>query len=178
SAFLQLIERASLVISDSGGVQEEAAFLGTPSVTLRNTTEWPETVWEGWNVLSPFRASEVLSRIRLQLEKRSHLPAKRTLPYSLNVGERTIEAIQLALGEKSAALRQSLSMEEGYPFLHLKTPGVSTNVDVIEDFMAFDKDGNYITPNAANSESFRVIRRWHSWKSQSQNKKNRGRNNS
>jgi UDP-N-acetylglucosamine 2-epimerase (non-hydrolysing) len=50
--FLDLQSRAGLVLTDSGGVQEEACILGVPCVTLRTTTERPETVAAGANALA------------------------------------------------------------------------------------------------------------------------------
>ncbi|MFW9957312.1 MAG: non-hydrolyzing UDP-N-acetylglucosamine 2-epimerase [Candidatus Odinarchaeota archaeon] len=50
--FMKLLEGAKIVITDSGGVQEEAMMVGTPCITARNTTEWPETVWAGANYLA------------------------------------------------------------------------------------------------------------------------------
>jgi UDP-N-acetylglucosamine 2-epimerase (non-hydrolysing) len=49
--FIYLVQRARAVITDSGGITEETTVLGVPCLTLRDTTERPETVTQGTNVL-------------------------------------------------------------------------------------------------------------------------------
>lgn len=61
---LVLEENAEVVVTDSGGVQKEAYFAGKPCVTLRDTTEWTETVAAGWNVLVHTNADAIASSIR------------------------------------------------------------------------------------------------------------------
>ncbi|MEK7516048.1 MAG: UDP-N-acetylglucosamine 2-epimerase (non-hydrolyzing) [Patescibacteria group bacterium] len=69
--FLTLVSNAKLILSDSGGIQEEAAILGVPLVTLRKNTERQETLTMGSNVIAGFdpetisqKTEEMISRER------------------------------------------------------------------------------------------------------------------
>lgn len=60
--FLQLEARASLALTDSGGVQEETCILGVPCVTLRENTERPETLEAGSNLLAGADSAAILEK--------------------------------------------------------------------------------------------------------------------
>jgi len=66
---LKLMKNARIVFTDSGGMQKEAFWLKTPCLTIRNETEWPETVDLGANVLVGADSKRILPEVQRILEK-------------------------------------------------------------------------------------------------------------
>jgi UDP-GlcNAc3NAcA epimerase len=87
--FMTLVLHARAVLTDSGGVQKEAYLAGVPCVTLRDTTEWTETVDAGWNTLVDLDRAAALAA----LERTP--PAERPPLYGDGrAGERVVEALR------------------------------------------------------------------------------------
>jgi len=57
---IELLKHASLVMTDSGGLQKEAFFFKNPCVTMRDQTEWTELVDHGFNILASTEEKELL----------------------------------------------------------------------------------------------------------------------
>lgn len=69
--FLRLMEEAAVVVTDSGGIQEETTFLGVPCLTLREHTERPVTVERGTNELLPLDPRQVVQRVQVAAQSAS-----------------------------------------------------------------------------------------------------------
>ena len=67
--FLQLEANAKLVLTDSGGVQEETCILKVPCVTLRDNTERPETIGVGSNILAGCSPDVIFNKVNLMINK-------------------------------------------------------------------------------------------------------------
>jgi UDP-N-acetylglucosamine 2-epimerase (non-hydrolysing) len=90
--FLSLQRRAAVVITDSGGIQEETTYLGVPCLTLRSNTERPVTITMGTNVLIGQDLGRLSSELSNILEGRGK---KGTLPplWDGHAAERIAEAL-------------------------------------------------------------------------------------
>ena len=71
STFLQLEYNAKLVLTDSGGVQEETCILKVPCVTLRNNTERPETIEAGSNILAGTHPEKIVKCVKTMLQSKN-----------------------------------------------------------------------------------------------------------
>ena len=60
---IQLEKNAKRILTDSGGIQKEAYFYKVPCITLREETEWIETVTEGWNILVGTDTRKILQAV-------------------------------------------------------------------------------------------------------------------
>jgi UDP-N-acetylglucosamine 2-epimerase (non-hydrolysing) len=74
--FLALMNAAGLVLTDSGGIQEETTYLGVPCLTARPNTERPITVIEGTNRLVGSRSEELVEAMRKSFSRHDGLPRK------------------------------------------------------------------------------------------------------
>ena len=93
--FLSLEKHASLVLTDSGGIQEETTFLGVPCLTLRPNTERPITVTLGTNKLIKSRSKDIVSAVNASLRYR-HRNLKPKLPalWDGNSSKRIVDVIK------------------------------------------------------------------------------------
>jgi UDP-N-acetylglucosamine 2-epimerase (non-hydrolysing) len=99
--FIYLVKNARAVITDSGGITEETTVMGVPCLTLRETTERPETVTQGTNVLvgtDPANVAPHLDRLFAGQWKRGTIPDK----WDGRSGARIVTLLERLLSPASA----------------------------------------------------------------------------
>ncbi len=96
--FIRAQAEASVVITDSGGVQEETSVLGVPCVTVRTSTERPVTLEVGTNILCP-DVSGIVEAAERQIENRPDLPPEIPL-WDGKAGIRIAASIENYIGAK------------------------------------------------------------------------------
>lgn len=94
--FVRLLAAARHVATDSGGVQKEAFYLDTPCVTMRDETEWIETVESGWNVLVGAEADAIEGELATE-----SLPDKKPAPYGDgNAAKQIVDILEQATNNR------------------------------------------------------------------------------
>ncbi|MER5176555.1 MAG: UDP-N-acetylglucosamine 2-epimerase (non-hydrolyzing) [Candidatus Nitrosocosmicus sp.] len=62
--FINLMKNSNKIITDSGGIQKESFLLEVPCITIRNSTEWIETVKFGWNLLTGLDSEKIIDAVK------------------------------------------------------------------------------------------------------------------
>lgn len=105
--FVDLMRRARLILTDSGGVQEEAPTLGTPCLVLRDATERPEAIAAGMNELVGTSPAAILERASALLTAPRQRRAWRANPYGDGrAGERIVDWMLRRAGTRAPRARQ------------------------------------------------------------------------
>ena len=98
--FIECAERAALIISDSGGIQEETPHLGTPLLVPRSNTERPESIATGFVRLVPVDRDTIV-RVALDtlvLPRRAALPFDESAPFGAgNAAARVVGVLEATL---------------------------------------------------------------------------------
>lgn len=108
--FLCLMSNSKLVLTDSGGMQEETTVLGIPCITLRENTERPVTTTSGTNVLAGVQKEEIISAALSQLKKYNSMPSKSvystsaTQPSALNTQPSTFNTQHSTLSTQYSSI--------------------------------------------------------------------------
>jgi UDP-N-acetylglucosamine 2-epimerase (non-hydrolysing) len=98
--FLRLMSDAAVVMTDSGGIQEETTILGVPCMTLRANTERPVTVSEGTNRLCPLTTAGIVDTYREIMASRDGFSARMPKYWDGKAAERIARIITASSGRK------------------------------------------------------------------------------
>jgi UDP-N-acetylglucosamine 2-epimerase (non-hydrolysing) len=74
--FLCLLNDARMVLTDSGGIQVETSILGIPCLTLRENTEWPETISQGTNHMVGSQPEQIVKAAANVLSEAARHPSR------------------------------------------------------------------------------------------------------
>ncbi|HOG08619.1 MAG TPA: UDP-N-acetylglucosamine 2-epimerase (non-hydrolyzing) [Syntrophales bacterium] len=71
---IRMEQTARIILTDSGGIQKEAYWLGVPCITLRDETEWNETAEAGWNIIAGADATRIVEAVNSLRPPATRLP--------------------------------------------------------------------------------------------------------
>jgi UDP-N-acetylglucosamine 2-epimerase (non-hydrolysing) len=115
--FLRLIMASRFIVTDSGGVQQEASILGRPCLTLRNNTEWIETLESGDNRLLAMNKPDILAAVASTPKS---ICQRETLlneasPFRPGAASKMLGLIRQAWDNGALRMPQSNFLENGVP---------------------------------------------------------------
>lgn len=149
--FLLLVSKSSFILTDSGGLQEEAITLDVPALTLRYNTERPETVTAGGNILVGSDKQAILENARKILDDEDFAKSMKEAknPYGMgNAAELMIKIIEEA--DKNDTLKMIAPDELMSSFTrHMKV--IDEDISVLE----FEKENNSLVKIAFEKEEIR-----------------------
>lgn len=164
--FLGLLLNSMAVLTDSGGVQEEALTLGVPTITMRHNTERPETVALGVNVLVGTNPDNICKATELQIRRRQEIrDVLSRVPNPIGDGkasERISREIKCAI-ETGIEIESSDTRDDpcmAYSILDPKLLFQKINISA-EIFALYDhngiSNGAFAGPNFDNSLEKRIL---------------------
>jgi len=105
--FLCIMKHATLVLTDSGGIQEETTCLGIPCVTLRENTERPVTLQRGTNIIAGTTKERIAAAIQQQLGRKDgcSMPEK----WDGQAATRILDVLMSAYNERTVARESVIS---------------------------------------------------------------------
>jgi UDP-N-acetylglucosamine 2-epimerase (non-hydrolysing) len=103
--FLSLMKHSTMVVTDSGGIQEETTCLGIPCVTVRENTERPVTVENGTNEIAGTSKDGIKQAIQSQLVRKNQNTAPEK--WDGNAAQRILDVLIRAHNEKSSSRQNS-----------------------------------------------------------------------
>jgi len=99
--FIKLMQNARKIITDSGGIQKEGYLLSIPCITIRDNTEWVETVEGGWNILTGVHTKKIVKAVRDWIPSRTLKPI-----FGNGQTSKTIKELIASLAKNSKSRRK------------------------------------------------------------------------